>query len=73
MNPEFILGRSVSKQCVHASARGILIMKTVLEHPERTLTEIAHNMYCMFKQDVAINSNTILCGLGCVPACTHFC
>ena len=32
----------------------ILIMEAVLEHPEKMLSKIDHNMYCMSKQDVSM-------------------
>ena len=34
-----------SKQCGNASARGILIMEAVLEHPEKMLSEIVYSVY----------------------------
>ena len=34
-----------SKQCGNASARGIFIMEAVLEHPEKTLSEIVYTEF----------------------------
>ena len=55
MNPEFIVGRPVDSVS-DASARAVefLIMEAMLEHLERMLAEIVHNMYCMSKWDASM-------------------